>query len=454
MGPDMLARLWAGATSELSREQRHAAAVRNSSNSMTSNSDSTTTTTNESGTSEGSGIVRADGAAVVVVRETPAKVPKLKKHEVLVLVTCPDACAGNDLLEIVVRKEDFQCRLIVSISLTLSSLTCSLSLSHKYMLLMSPVLHFHSIVPARVCIHRVVRSCSQVESVVYRITVPSLVEPGQPFYVRVPKQPTWWTSKASQQNTNLPPQTPPSSLSSSSSSSAPVPVLHPPPLSTLMDEGSVAEVQEANSNAPQSTSADDVSISTATDRLDPSDSSSSISISSTTTTTTSGGSGSTSSSISVRVSSSMSGSSSRRSSGVVAEWSLPNIVGFYAVDGRAIDAKLNALRQWLVEQHARVLRDCYATTPVGLNLRLHQVRVFHQSRAYSLKTYKHSQSVILRRVLWFASLSQYVYVPFVTIRCWGIAWKGGGNVEPVLCASTNSCNCAAKNAALPLLIQH
>lgn len=122
----MLARLWASATSELSREQRHAAAAGNS------YSDSATTTSNESGTNEGSGILRAEGAAVVVVRETPAKVPKLKKHEVLVLVTCPDACAGNDLLEIVVRKEDFQCRLIMSTSLTLCSLTCSLC--HEYML--------------------------------------------------------------------------------------------------------------------------------------------------------------------------------------------------------------------------------------------------------------------------------------------------------------------------------
>jgi hypothetical protein len=243
----------------------------------------------------------------------------------------------------------------------------------------------------------------QVESVVYRITVPALVEPGQPFYVRVPKQPTWWTSKASQQNTSD--QLQPSS-SSSPSPSAPVPVLHPPQLSTLVfDESNPAEVREANSSVPDSTPADGAALAPPVGLAPsaPSDysngvTSSSISISSSST-------GSTSSSISESVSSSSS-RSYRRSSGVTAEWSLPRIVGFYAVDGRSIDAKLNALRQWLAEQHVRVLRDCFATTPVGLSLRLHQVLL-------------HLKCATFINVLFHSRFCDYlkVYIFFVFIRC-------------------------------------
>jgi len=111
LGPDMLARLWASATSELSREQRQAAAALLPSNdantSSSSSGDGSSSGALETGTNERREIVRAEGAAVVVVRETPAKVPKLKKHEVLVLVTCPDACTGNDSLEIVVSRRAF-----------------------------------------------------------------------------------------------------------------------------------------------------------------------------------------------------------------------------------------------------------------------------------------------------------------------------------------------------------
>ena len=115
LGPDMLARLWASATSELSREQRQAAAAllpsndanTSSSSSGDGSSSNASSSALETGTNERREIVRAEGAAVVVVRETPAKVPKLKKHEVLVLVTCPDACTGNDSLEIVVSRRAF-----------------------------------------------------------------------------------------------------------------------------------------------------------------------------------------------------------------------------------------------------------------------------------------------------------------------------------------------------------
>ena len=109
LGPDMLARLWASATSELSREQRQAAAALLPSNDANTSSSSSNARSSalETGTNERREIVRAEGAAVVVVRETPAKVPKLKKHEVLVLVTCPDACTGNDSLEIVVSRRAF-----------------------------------------------------------------------------------------------------------------------------------------------------------------------------------------------------------------------------------------------------------------------------------------------------------------------------------------------------------
>ena len=115
LGPDMLARLWASATSELSREQRQAAAAllpsndANTSSSISGDGSSSNASSSalETGTNERREIVRAEGAAVVVVRETPAKVPKLKKHEVLVLVTCPDACTGNDSLEIVVSRRAF-----------------------------------------------------------------------------------------------------------------------------------------------------------------------------------------------------------------------------------------------------------------------------------------------------------------------------------------------------------